>query len=144
MVKLRQGGFILSKIHQLSGRIFSKKLKDRNVEEINAAQGRILFFLWKNDGISIQEISRMTSLEKSTLTSMLDRLEASGYIKRVPSKEDRRKILVFATDKNDPMKRVYEEVVHEVGTLFYKGFTEEEIDVFENYLMRIFNNLSEF
>lgn len=142
MDKIRQGGFLISKIHQLSGRLLAKKLKAWNVEEINPAQGRILFFLWQNDGISIQEVSRMTSLEKSTLTSMLDRLEASGHIRRVPSMEDRRKILIEVADKDTSLKASYERATREMSEIIYKDFTEQEKDIFESYLHRIYANLS--
>ncbi|MCX7709276.1 MAG: MarR family transcriptional regulator [Clostridia bacterium] len=141
---LPQGGFYISKIHQISERIFAKKLKQYNIEEINPAQGRILFFLWQHDGISIQEVSRITSLEKSTLTSMLDRLEAAGHIRREPSREDRRKILIRVLNKDSKIKEVYEKVLHEIADLFYQGFKKEETADFENYLKRIFSNLSEF
>jgi len=142
--QLRQGGFLISKIHQIKGRIISKKLKEYNVEEINPAQGRILFFLWQNDGISIQELSNRTALEKSTLTCMLDRLENAGYIRRVPCKVDRRKVLIHVTDKDEKMRSVYEQVIRETNEILYQGFTENEIKDFENYLKRVFNNLSEY
>jgi DNA-binding MarR family transcriptional regulator len=143
MEKISIGGFLISKIHQLSGRITSRKLKMCNTVEINPAQGRILFFLWQNDGISIQEVSQMTSLEKSTLTSMLDRLEASGYIRRSPCSDDRRKILIYANEKGKNLKFTYEKVIREMAGIFYKGFSQEEIDSFEGYLERIYNNLNE-
>ncbi len=143
MVKIRQGGFLITKIHQLSGRIISKKLKSCNIEEINQAQGRILFFLWQNDGISIQEVSKMTSLGKSTLTSMLDRLETAGQIERIQSRDDRRKILIKVKNKNESIRSVYEQVIKEMSSLYYKGFSEKEITIFENDLERVFKNLSE-
>ncbi|MCX7923487.1 MAG: MarR family transcriptional regulator [Clostridia bacterium] len=141
MKKFYQGGFLIDKIHQLSGRIFSKKLKKYNIEEINPAQGRILFVLWRNDGISIQELAQITSLGKSTLTSMLDRLEKAGYLTRTFCKDDRRKILIHAQNKDKVMKEGYEKVVQEMSGLYYAGFNADEIDQFEAYLKRIFNNL---
>lgn len=138
----RPGGFLMAQIHQLAGRIFTKKLKEHRVEEINPAQGRILFPLWKKDGISIQELARATSLGKSTLTSMLDRLEADGYLNRVPSREDRRKILIYLTDKDAKMRETYNRVSHEMNDLFYQGFTETEKDEFEAFLRRILDNLN--
>ncbi len=144
MEELTRGGFLITKIHQLAGRIFSKKLKDYQIEEINAAQGRIMCVLWRNDGISIQELAEMTSLGKSTLTSMLDRLEESGYLKRIPSKEDRRKILIELTDDNDAVKLGYEKVAKEISNIFYKNFSSYEIEEFEEYLKRIFSSLEEY
>ena len=136
-----EGGFLIAKIHQLAGRIFSRMLKECEIE-INPAQGRIMFVLWRNDGIPITELARKTSLEKSTLTSMLDRLEDAGYLTRVASKDDRRKILIKRTAKDKAWHKVYIRVSQRMTELFYAGFSQPEVDEFERYLKRIFDNLS--
>jgi DNA-binding MarR family transcriptional regulator len=138
----RIGGFLISKIHQLSGRILARKLKENGIEEINPAQGRIMFVIWQNDGISINELAQKTSLGKSTMTSMLDRLENSGMIKRRRSLQDRRKILIIRTQKDKALQKKYDKISREMITLFYRGLREEDIDIFENYLEHIFRNLS--
>jgi DNA-binding MarR family transcriptional regulator len=138
----RQGGFLIAKIHQVSGRIFAKILKKAGISEINPAQGRILFALWKKDKIPITELAKKTLLSKSTLTSMLDRLEEAGFIIRIPSKKDRRTILIKRTEKNKRLESKYVQVSDEMTNLFYKGFASEEIDTFEEYLKRILANLT--
>ena len=50
-MKRSEGGFLVSKIHQLSRRIFNKLLKEQGIT-FNSAQGRILFVLWKKDAAS--------------------------------------------------------------------------------------------
>lgn len=138
----REGGFLIAKIHQVSGRIFANILKKSGIDEINPAQGRILFVLWKKDAIPISELARRTLLSKSTLTSMLDRLEKTGYIIRIPSKEDRRIILIKRTEKDKSLESKYARVSNEMTKMFYDGFTPKEIDDFENYLRRILANLT--
>lgn len=142
MAQLRSGGYLMSKIHQLSQRIFARKLKDFSINDINPAQGRILFALWQEDNIPIQQLAQKTALSKSTLTRMLDRLQETGHIQRIFPGDDRRKVLIRLTDENRRMKAAYEEVSADMIQLYYKGFTEEEIDDFENYLKRIYSNLS--
>lgn len=137
----REGGFLIAKIHQLAGRIFAQKLKEHQID-INPAQGRILFVLWQQDGIPIRELAQKTALGKSTLTSMLDRLEAGGYLRRVPAPNDRRKILIKRTDKDRALQGLYNQVSAEMTALFYEGFSEQEIDDFEHYLRRIFEHLN--
>jgi len=142
-MKFRQeGGFLVAKIHYLAGRLFSRKLKEYNLDEINPAQGRILFALWRSGDISIQQLAKNTSLGKSTLTSMLDRLENNGYIIRVPSAKDRRKVIIKLTEKDKKLQDVYTHVSEEMTDLFYRGFTAKEIDSFENYLRRVLDNLA--
>ncbi|MBI5248019.1 MAG: MarR family transcriptional regulator [Desulfomonile tiedjei] len=141
MKPLRQGGFLIARIHQAAGRIFARKLKKYKLGQINPAQGRILFALWEEDGIPIQELADKTSLGKSTLTSMLDRLEAAGHLKRVPSKEDRRKVIIRLTGKDKKMQALYHAVSAEMIDLFYRDFTAGEIDMFEEALNRALGNL---
>ncbi|NOY07644.1 MAG: MarR family transcriptional regulator [Spirochaetes bacterium] len=144
MKEQRKGGFLIARVHYLAGRILAGKLKQYHLDEINPAQGRILFVLWHSDGISIRELAKKTSLEKSTLTSMLDRLEKAGYLRRVPSKRDRRIILIELTEKDRVLRDAYAKVSGEMTELFYDGFTTAEIDEFEEYLRRILDNLTAF
>jgi DNA-binding MarR family transcriptional regulator len=137
----RQGGFLISKVHQTAGRIFARLLRERGME-IHPAHGRILFVLWQNGSMAIHDLARHVSLGKSTLTNALDRLEASGDVKRVRSLEDRRTIFVELTAKFGETKKQFEEVSQEMNALFYQGFTPEEITIFESQLERLLKNLS--
>lgn len=141
MKKMRQGGFLIAKIHQAAGRIFSKKLKAYKLNQINPAQGRILFVLWQSNNISIQELAKKTALSKSTLTGMLDRLEEAGQLRRIPSDEDRRKIIIKLTNEDQKMFDLYAKVSTEMSDLFYKGFSSDEVKRFEASLERILSNL---
>ena len=133
----------MAKIRQVGGRISERILKKHGVV-INSAQGRIMFALWQNDGISIIELAKKTQLKKSTLTSMLDRLERMGYIRRQRSKKDRRKILIKRTEKDRTMEKKYVEVSEKMTRLFYKRFSKSQIVHFEKDLERILDNLTEF
>ena len=143
MKSQRQAGFLMAKIRQVAGRLFERILKDYGIE-INSAQGRKMFALWQGDGISINELAKKTQLKKSTLTSMLDRLENMGYVKRQRSKKDRRKILIKRTNKDKNLENRYVELSQEITKLFYKGFSKTEVDRFENDLVRILDNLTKF
>jgi DNA-binding MarR family transcriptional regulator len=145
MSALRTGGLLIARIHQLAERVFSKMLRSSELCEINPGQGRILLVLWQQDGISIQELAVRTSLYKSTLTSMLERLELSGHICRTMDPQDRRRTLIYLTEpaKEDPQRYLYEGQITRMKNVFYKGFTEAEIDIFEDALQRILDNLTD-
>ncbi len=143
MKSQRQAGFLMAKIRQVSGRVFERILKEYGIE-INSAQGRVMFALWQADGISINELAKRTQLKKSTLTSMLDRLENMGYVRRQRCKKDRRKILIKRTNKDKNLESKYVELSGEITKLFYKGFSESEIDRVEKDLAKILDNLTDF
>jgi len=140
MSEQRQGGFLIAKIHRIGGRIFARMLRDRGLE-IDPAHGRVLFLLWQEGSMAINELAKRVSLGKSTLTNTIDRLEAAGQIVRVRSVEDRRKILIELTPKNQALHRLYEDVSAEMARLFYRGFSNEEAARFDAYLARVLANL---
>lgn len=141
MESIREGGFLISKIKQLSGRIFDKKLKEQDITDLNAAQGRIIFSLWQKDAIPITELGHITALSKTTLTSMLNRLEQTDYINKMNDQEDNRKVIVSLTEKSRLLKGRYEAVSLEMLSLFYEGLTVAQIDEFERTLKHILGNL---
>ncbi len=144
MVNLRQGGFLISKIQKLSSRIFAKLLREFKAIEINPAQGRVMFPLWLQDNLSFHELVERTSLSKATLSHLLNNLEKTGHIKRVPSEEDKRTVNVILTKKDNQLQDKYIQVSNKMTKLFYNGFSEEEIDEIEDYLRRLLNNLISF
>ncbi len=140
MMSQRSGGFLVTQIHHLGRRVFSELLKERGLD-IGPGQGRILFALWQEDGVPINELTKKTLLRKSTLSELLDSLENAGHVRRVQSEEDRRKVLIQLTEKTRQMLNVYIEVSKEMTKIFYEGFQPEEMDQFENYLERVLDNL---
>jgi MarR family transcriptional regulator, organic hydroperoxide resistance regulator len=139
-----RGGFYISQIKQIQSRIFEKLLKDLGIEDINGANGRILFVLWQEDNLTISQIGEKTSLAKTTLTSMLDRMEEKGTIKRNFDPADRRQIRITLTEKARALNKSYEAVSAQMNELFYKGFSDEEISRFETSLQKILFNLKAY
>jgi DNA-binding MarR family transcriptional regulator len=143
LLEKTNGGFLVSQLKQIQGRVFEKLLNDANINEFNGAQGRILYVLWQADSVPIIELSRKTGLAKTTLTSMLDRMEEAGLINRNYDKADRRQIRITLTNKSRELSSKYDEISRKMNEIFYQGFSDSEIIQFENYLSRIINNLEE-
>ena len=137
------GGFLITKIKQIQGRVFEKLLSEYGISEFNGAQGRILFVLWEKDDIPIRELSEKTGLAKTTLTSMLDRLERSGHITRAFDPADRRTVRIRLTDSARSLQKKYEDVSAKMNEIFYGGFSDDEILAFEKALGKILENLIE-
>lgn len=74
----------------------SKKLSKE--AGITGPQLLILQELARVDGITAKEVSTNIHLSQATVTSILDRLEAKHFIKRVRSDSDRRRVALFLTD----------------------------------------------
>ena len=135
------GGFQVSKIKQLGDRIFEKILAERGIEAFNGAQGRILYVLFQEDGVPIKTVSEKCGLAITSLTTMLERMENSGLIQRRQDSVDKRKTLLFLTDKARGLEQDYIALSEEMGDIYYQGFTEQEVKAAEGFLDRIRLNL---
>lgn len=143
MIDQTNGGFLITKIKQLQGRIFEKLLAAHNISEFNGAQGRILFVLWEKDNIPISELARQTGLAKTTLTSMLDRMEKQELIERISSPLDRRTVSIRLTETASSLEKQYEQVSDEMNQIFYRGFTNDEVLALETALKKVLKNLTD-
>ncbi|MBP5748964.1 MAG: MarR family transcriptional regulator [Treponema sp.] len=138
-----EGGTLISQIHQVCQRIWHAVLSRNGLEDLAGARGRVIFALWNEDNIPIKNLVEKTSLDKATLTGIIDRLERDGYVKRIPSPGDKRSTLISRTGKDEIFKSKIPEVSDQQNKLFYKGFSVKEIKDFENYLKRILQNCKE-
>lgn len=120
--------------------MFYRKLAENNLE-IKPGEGRILFVLWTKDNIPIKELVKRTGLPKTTLTSILDRLEKKKQIIREPSKKDGRETNIKLTKLNKEYHPLYEKVSKEMEEIYYKGFTDEDKKELDKFLYRILDNL---
>jgi DNA-binding MarR family transcriptional regulator len=138
---MRYGGFLVTRIKQISGRLLERMLAAKGVEAFNGPQGRILFVLWQKDGVPMSELSRQTGLATTSLTSMIDRMEESGLVRRERTTTDRRKVLIYLTDEARGLERDYDEVSDEMNAIFYEGFSEAEAEQLDAYLNRVLANI---
>jgi len=136
----KYGGFIISRIGRLSSRAWERLLKEYGVDAFNGSQGRILYVLWEHENLTITDIARLTSMANTTLTSMLDRMEAEGLVKRVHDKVNRRQIFISLTEKANEYREKYEQLSNDMNNIFYKGFSKAEIKGFEIQLRRVLEN----
>ena len=121
-----QGGYLISRIHQVGNRLFDRLLAEADIDAFNGAQGRILYVLWQEDGLSISEIAQRTGLANTTLTSMLDRMAGAELIRRESVAGDRRRQRIVLTERARALQADYDRISQRMNDVYYAGFTEEE------------------
>jgi DNA-binding MarR family transcriptional regulator len=90
---------VLSPIHQANrqARLFiDELLKDLGV---TADDGQLLAFIASRDGVPVTAVVRLLGVAKSTMTSILRRLEDASLLRRDSNPHDGRSDLLFVTRK---------------------------------------------
>ena len=64
-----------------------------------------MLVLWETDGVSIGALGERLHLDSGTLTPLVQRLEASGLVRRQRSSEDQRVVCVFLTEEGEALRK---------------------------------------
>ena len=134
-------GTLISQIKQLQDRVFNKILKEEGIYEFNGQQGRILFSLWKDEKLSLIELSKRTLLAKTTLSTMIDRMRKNGLVIVEESKEDKRNLVIYLSDKTLALEDKINNATKRITDIFYKDFSEKEANELDRLLIKIKENL---
>ncbi|MBC7075282.1 MAG: MarR family transcriptional regulator [Syntrophomonadaceae bacterium] len=72
--------------------------QDGFVPRLNKNQIKIMGILQQQDKLTATEIGKMLDIEKGSLTTLTDQLEAFGFVKRAVDPDDRRRVLLSLSD----------------------------------------------
>ena len=129
--------FLISKVDQKLILNLQKALSQKGME-VTPIQVMLLFFLQKNDGSSLTQISQGLMLENPTVTGLIDRLEKSGYVKRSDHPNDRRVYLVYLTEKGNKAAKKALPIVKKLNEQIKEGYSEREVENFKKVLIGTF------
>jgi MarR family 2-MHQ and catechol resistance regulon transcriptional repressor len=105
--------------------------------DLTLAQMDVLSALARTDGdsISCSEIAERTLITKGGITGILDRLEARGLVKRFPSSDDRRSVLVRLSAKGvELFRKLYPELARANRSILERAFKRQQMKEFGELL----------
>jgi DNA-binding MarR family transcriptional regulator len=132
-------GQLLAHVSRLVGRRRQMKLASIGLHH---AQGMILSFLWRNDGMSQLELARALHIRPPTATNTLQRMERDGWITRLRDETDQRVVRVYLTDKargfHEEIRTLFRELDYELGS----ALSETEQETLRNSLLKVHSYLA--
>lgn len=93
----------LSPLHKASRQITVYLEQDTRELGVSPMEGHLLTYLRTYAPSSIGELVRVFGIKQSTFTSLLDRLEDSGLLRREVNPDDRRSFLIHVTDEGEKL-----------------------------------------
>ena len=98
----------------------------------------VFLVLWEKDGISVNEICERLMLDSGTITPLLKKLEKSGYIERVRSKQDERSVVVNLSEKGKELKEQVKDIPLKIGSCI--NLSEDEAKMLYSILYKLMEN----
>lgn len=103
----------------------------------------ILADLWSKDGITQKELGSSMIKNKSSVTKMLEALEESELIEKREDETDKRKKLIFLTEKGHQFRKMMESKTLQYQTEILPNHTPEELEITKKVLKTMYLNLKE-
>lgn len=122
-----------------------KNLEDKYtlLKSLDENEISIIRIVSQKDEVIIREIGNILKVPKSTLTSIIDRLEKKDFIIRTISKKDRRSYKLELTDKGKKAQEEHDEFEYEFyGKIIKSLNTFEEREEFIRLIKQIANNIT--
>ena len=132
--------FITGKASTAIARRLQKNFKQAGVE-ITIEQWSVLYHLWKEDGMSQQQLGEATFRDKPSITRLVDNLEKLNLVKRVASKEDRRINMIYLTPEAKEMQEKTMELANQTLNEALVGVTNGQIEIAKEVLQQVYENL---
>jgi len=133
--------FITGKASTALARRLQKNFKQAGLE-ITIEQWSVLYHLWKEDGLSQQELCNRSFRDKPSITRLVDNLEKLRLVKRVPSKEDRRINLIKLTDAAMELEESTMSIANQTLNEALEGVSKDNIEMAKMVLQQVYDNLA--
>ena len=132
--------FITGKASTAIARRLQKNFKQQGVD-ITIEQWSVLYHLWKQDGLSQQELCDFTFRDKPSITRLVDNLEKQKLVKRVASKDDRRKNLIYLTPEALQLQVQTMDLANQTLNEALSSVTNGQIEIAKEVLQTVYENL---
>lgn len=129
--------FQLAKASQAGSRYWTSCVSALN---LTGVQAMVLNFLGQEDVVTSGELGKRTSLDSATLTGILDRLEAAGFLDRTRHPTDRRAIQICLTEQGrEVAANLYGKAI-EANKAFLSNLSAEEKVALHSLLCKVREN----
>ncbi len=132
--------FITGMASTAVARRLQKNFKQAEID-ITIEQWSVLYHLWKEEGLSQQELCLRTFRDKPSITRLVDNLEKLNLVKRVASKDDRRINLIFLTETARALQDTTMDMANQTLNEALAGVYAEDIELCKSVLAKVYENL---
>ena len=127
-------GRYISQIYRKGSSLITKE-----ISKFGIGSGQIMFLmqLYKNAGISQEELSEILNIDKGTTCRAIKKLEEQEFLIRVKDENDKRAYKLYLTDKSKEMEDSIKSIIYEWETSISKELSQEEVDFLIRMLKKI-------
>jgi DNA-binding MarR family transcriptional regulator len=126
--------FVLTKAQNSVQQLFKAELAPFGV---TPGQYGVLKCLWDQNGLTAKQLAERLSLDSSTITGILDRMENKGLINRYHDVRDRRALCVMITNTGKELEEPLTQAIVNANQKALSKLNEEQSEVLKKLLLEL-------
>ena len=111
-----------------------------NEIDLTYTQYIVMMVMWEQKQINVKHLGEMIFLDSGTLTPLLKKLEAKGYITRTRNEQDERSVIISVTQKGIELRKKAKNIPEEIGKCV--NLTQEEAMTLYKILYKILGTIN--
>lgn len=123
-----------------ANRFIAVKLKERGLDGIAPSHGDILMRLFACGEQPMQELARAIGRDPSTVTALVKKLVAAGYVRTEKGEQDRRATIVSLTEKGRGLRGEFETVSAALSEVQGRGIDAADMETARRVLVGVRDN----
>ena len=120
---------VIANVRNRANAFIMANLAEEGITELVPSHGAILVALYENGPQPMKAICERVNRDKSTLTVLVRKLEALGYVRREPDEKDSRSVIVHLTEKGAAFRSTFERISVELCQKIWGDTPENEREV---------------
>lgn len=131
---------LLSRTLAQANRYLILLMQDAGLCNLVTSHGDILMQLFQQDNLMMRDLARRVDRDPSTVTTLVKKLVALGYVTTARTSTDRRAVVVSLTDQGRELQNRFLEISDRLRDTQGAGISPDDLETAHEVLMRIQEN----
>lgn len=132
---------LIARIHNKTNKFLIQELQQHQIKGIVPSHGDILGALCLTDQLRMKDLAALINKDKSTVTSLVNKLIALGYIEKKSDPSDNRISLIRLSRKGQSIKPKIVRISDKLNARAARNMSDNDVKTLMVLLSRVNNNL---
>ena len=124
----------------LANRYLVEQLERQGLSGIAPSHGDIFVQLFAHGELPMSELAQRIGRDPSTVTALVKKLAAGGYVATAKQAEDKRVVLVRLTDRGRSLQPAFESISNALVDVQHRGLSGDDLEAFDRTLRTMQKN----
>ena len=112
--------------------------------DMNRSSAGVLFLLYQRKTMSQKALAEQLNVTAPSITSLIQKMEKTGYITRRPDDQDQRVMRLSLTEKGKSCIQSVKDVAERMEKIIFEGMSVEERLLFRRRMLQVNENLDNY